>query len=365
MCSEDALAGGYASKTVVQLVDGFYKTIKDHVNAATNIKNELRQRYIIYRDNDAQILQDHLNAYEDSKELLEEQDGLEEKEEEADDAFSDLWDLLSGLENLAGDQDVYDELAGYIADYDAVNGDLDDEDPGRLEFIRNAFERFGHFIEFMTGFPDSFRNQLYVNEYIMANYGTSAPYNLEPELGAFLYETKQAQFITYGYTTAGANYLAFIRDIAMLLFVVKLIDLIIFEGGYAGPLGVLRAIVLAFSETVTGLIDLTTGNNVYRWKPLKISPRFNMTMPTFMRFFMIVRSLGGEGYNNDKMRRLQAAITEDTGVRLDENPSYIKATVTAEVDLLFIPALTHLIPNESGQLSGNTYSIEKTKVYSY
>src|SRR5699024_10502609 len=131
----------------------------------------------------------------------------------------------------------------------------------------------------------------------------------------------------------------------MILFVVNLIDLILCKGGFAGPLGVLRAIVQALGETIIGLQQLTTGDNEYKWKPLQISPRFDMTMPIFMRLFMIVRSLGGEGYNNDKMRRLQASITKDTGVHLDDNPSYIQGSVTGEVNLLFIPALTHLLPN--------------------
>lgn len=364
MSMEDALSGAYASRTVVELVDGFHKVIEDHVNSATNIKNTLRQRYNDYRNNEADVLQNHLNDYDDSKELLEQEDGIEELEEEADASFSDLWDIIGGLENLADDQENYDRLADIISQYDAVNGDIDNEDPGRLQFVRNAFDRFGQFIEFMGGFPESFRNQLYINEYVMANYGTDTPYNLG-DSDSYLYKNKQAQFITYGYTTAGANYVAFIRDIAMVLFIVNLIDLVLFQGGFAGPLGILRAISLALIDTASGIIQLTTGNNQYEWKPLRVSGTFTMTMPLFLRIFMIVRSASGEDHNNDKLRRIQAAITHDTDVQLDENPSYIRGTVRGDVDLLFIPGLTHLLPNQNGSLSGSTYSIEKTRVYSY
>ena len=62
---------------------------------------------------------------------------------------------------------------------------------------------------------------------------------------------------------------------------------------------------------------------------------------------------------------MQASITLDTKVKLDKNPSYIKGTVGGDIDLLFIPALTKILPNNSGKLSGKTYTIKKSKVYSY
>ncbi|TFJ91204.1 hypothetical protein [Lentibacillus salicampi] len=363
MSQEDALNGGYASRTVVELVDGFHKIIEDHEDAATSIKDTLRQRYNSYRNDDAKLLQSHLNDYDESKELMEQKDGLEDMEDEADDAYDDLWNKITEAEDLASDQAKYDQLTAIISEYDAVNGSGDNDDPGRTQFIKDAFDRFKQFLTFVKEFPESFRNQLYINEYIMANYGTNEPYSLG-DSASYLYENKQAQFITYGYTTAGANYAAFIRDIAMVLFVVSLIDTILFEGGYAGPLGVLRAIVRALIDTASGITQLTEKSK-YPWKPLKISGQIEMTMPLFLRIFMIMRSTAGDGYNNKKMRRLQAAITLDTDVQLDENPSYIKGKVKGDVDLLFIPALTNLIPNQSGSLSGNTYTIEKSKVYSY
>lgn len=363
MSEEEALNGGYTSRTVVELVDGFHKVIEDHEDAATSIKDTLRQRYNSYRNDDAKLLQSHLNDYDESKELMEQKDGLEDMEDEADDAYDDLWNKITEAEGLVSDQANYDQLAAIISEYDAVNGDADNDDPGRTQFIKDAFDRFSQFLTFVKEFPESFRNQLYINEYIMANYGTNEPYSLG-DSNSYLYENKQAQFITYGYTTAGANYAAFIRDIAMVLFVVKLLDLVLFQGGFAGPLGFLRALGQAFIYTANGITQLTESGK-FRWQPLKISRPFDMTMPLFLRMFMIMRSTAGDGYNNKKIRRLQAAITMDTDVQLDENPSYIKGKVKGDVDLLFIPALTNLIPNQSGSLSGNTYTIEKTKVYSY
>ncbi|GGK09493.1 hypothetical protein GCM10007063_34960 [Lentibacillus kapialis] len=364
MSKDDALDGGYASRTVGELVNGFHEIIENYVDSATSIKNTLRQRYNSYRDGDANLLQSHLDDYDNSKELMEQEDGLEDMEDQADEEYSDLWELIEGAEDLAKDQAKYDQLEAIISEYDAVNGGGDNDDPGRTQFIKDAFDRFSGFLTFVKEFPESFRNQLYINEYIMANYGTSEPYSLDPSSGSYLYENKQAQFITYGYTTAGANYAAFIRDIAMALFVVKLIDLVLFQGGFAGPLGFLRALGQAFIYTANGIKQLT-GSNKFRWQPLKISRLLDMTMPLFLRMFIIMRSTAGEGYNNKKIRRLQAAITLDKEVSLDENPSYIKGKVKGNVDLLFIPALTNLIPNQNGSLSGKTYTIEKTKVYSY
>ena len=369
MSEEEALSGSYASYTVYDLVDGFHKVIEEHVDDATNIKNELKSRNSTYNTDYADPIRDHLSVYEDSKALIAEREELEEEEDKADEGIGELWEFLTkGVDNMGKDQDTYNRLEEIVSNYDAVvdNGDVDEEEPSRIQFIKDAFEQFSQFTKFVSDFPESVRNELYINEYIMANYGTSEPYELtRTDAASFMYDTKQAQFITYGHYTAGANYLAFVKDIALVLFVFKMIDLILFEGGFAGPLGILRAVVRAAGDTLIGLKSLTTGDYEYKWKPLKISGRIDMSMPLFLRIFMIMKSFQGEDYNNEKIRRLQGAITLDTDVELDKNPSYIEGTVKGDIDLLFIPALTKILPNNTGKLSGKTYTIKKSKVYSY
>ncbi|PAV28970.1 hypothetical protein CIL05_13395 [Virgibacillus profundi] len=357
-------SSSYSSFTVVQVIDGFYKVIEEHKTPATQIKNDLKNREENYKDTHLKYLKEQLADYTDSNALIDDEE-FQRQEEESDTSFNELWDLITGAGNLADDQGTYDELSSIIAEYDAISGDGDEEDPDKGQFIKDAFERFTQFAEFVQGFPDSFRDELYINEYIMANYGTSEPYELT-DPNSYLYENKQAEFITYGSDIAGVNYLLFIKDIAMVLFVINLLEKVLMEGGFAGPIGFLRALVRAFTETVVQITDLTTsarGGYKLDWRPFKVT-KIEMTMPLFLRLFMMMKSTG-EDYNNDKLRRLQASITLDTDVHLDNSPSYIEGHVEGKVKLWFIPALTEFLPGDLGNVSGNVYNIDKKKVYSY
>ncbi len=152
---------------------------------------------------------------------------IQAEEEKADESFGSLWAELNKYNDIknqiSGDKQLYAELDSIIAEYDGVTGQGgDDGESSRLQFIKDAFERFKEFVEFMQGFPTSVRNELYINEYIMANYGSKAPYELA-SAESYAFSTKKAQYITYGYNVAGMNYFMFMKDIALILFVGNLI----------------------------------------------------------------------------------------------------------------------------------------------
>ncbi|WP_157724847.1 hypothetical protein [Virgibacillus phasianinus] len=349
--------------TITQLIMVFYVVIKKEKfkDLALLVKDAVTTKTTNIVDTQLVAIDDQFLLYEDSKkELKSEEYGAAKKE--AKTSFSDLLNSLGSARELGNDQQVYDELEGIMASYNAAtNGGGDKEESDRLQFISDAFNRFKEFVNFVHGFPEEFRNQLYINEYILANYGTSPPYELI-DAESYLFKNKQGQFITYGYGSAGTNYFMFIKDIVLVLFVVNLMESMV-KGGFAGPVGFLRAVGQAFIFTGKQLTNITTGDYVLEWQPFKIA-QIDMTMPMFLRIFMMMRSTG-ESYNHEKLRRLQAVITKDTGVDLNKAPSYIEGNVKGKIKLWFIPALTEVIPNQYGNVKGSYYYINKKKVYSY
>ncbi|MDY7045177.1 hypothetical protein RVS70_13295 [Virgibacillus sp. M23] len=361
MSKDEAInSNGYAAFTVGELVDGFYKVIEEHETPAKKIKNVLVDQEKEFKETHLVTLKEQLDSYSTANELVDDEK-FKEQEEESDQSFTELLDLISGAKNLADDQENYDELSRIVTEYDGITGGGLGDDPDKSQFIKDAFHRFTQFVEFVQEFPHGFRNQLYINEYIMANYGTSEPYALD-DSDSYLYENKNAEFIVYGSNIAGVNYLLFIRDLALVLFVVNLLGKVLMEGGFAGPIGFLRALVRAFTETVSQ-IDSLTNNNKLNWRPFKVG-NINMSMPLFLRLFMMMKSTGSD-YNNERLRRLQAAVTFDTKVHLNDSPSYVEGNVQGEVKLWFIPALTEFLPASFGDVDGDVYKIDKRKVYSY
>ena len=334
-----------------------------------SIKNRLEK---LNKDPIKPIRDNHLKKYESVKKVLENPETKKE-EEAADQSFADLWLELNQfadvVNQISGDSQTYAELDRIIQELNGVTGgSADFDEPSRLQFIKDAFARFKEFVQFMQGFPESVQTELYINEYILANYGTTKPYELiNPK--SYAYNTKQAQYITYGYNEPGMNYAMFIKDVALILFVSHLLSQTI-QGGFAGPLGFFKAISGALLSTIDDIINLTTGPEYQTyWNPFKgfginIGKRGQgilITMPMFMRLIMAMKSTG-DTYNKEKMRRLQAVITKETGEDLKTSHTYIEGSVEGEVKLWFLPQLAKVLP---GEVEGNRYVIKKRKVFSY
>lgn len=305
-----------------------------------------------------------MSDYDKAKKELENVDTKKE-EDKADKSFGELWAELNKYkdikDSITSDNATYAELDGYIKQYNgAVEGAGDASEPeSRLQFIKDAFNRFKEFVEFIQGFPNSIRNELYINEYILANYGTKAPYELGNE-NSYYYNTKKAQYITYGYNTAGINYFMFLKDVVMILFVVNMLGQIT-QGGFAGPLAFFKALGSALVITLQNVQKLTSKPYNLPWAPFKTKP-INVTMPMFLRIIMGMKSTG-ETYNHQKMRRLQAVVTKETGANLLKSPSYITGNVDAKVKLWFIPQLAKALPGKVDE--DGYYILNKKKVYSY
>lgn len=228
---------------------------------------------------------------------------------------------------------------------------------------------------------------IYINEYILANYGTSEPYVVFGKMPrnkkdlkdidvnsfksqafeSFLYENKKAEYITYGYHKPAANYARFLLDITLLLFVVNLSEHIT-KGRFGGVTNLWVAFTTAFIDTVRELEELTRVGSV-PWTPFKMFKGKPSTTPVdmkmFLRIMMAIRSSVGPSYNEGKLRRLQAVVSKENNINLIEAPSYVEAEVEGEIDLLFIPALMNLLPNSNGNIEGNQYAIKRKKIYSY
>lgn len=352
--------------SIEELIVSFYIVIElGETYIAQRTAQAIKEKADSLKKTELKKIDEEIKNYTKIKQELDKLD-VEGEEEKADKSFADFWkifnDMTDTVSMISGDSAIYSELEGYISQYNGAAGNSGTiEETGRLQFIKDAFNRFKEFIEFMQGFPNSVLNELYINEYILANYGTKAPYSLI-DSSSYSYDTKKAQYITYGYTDPGMNYMRFILDVTLILYVVNLFNQMV-QGGFAGFVGFLKAVGAAFIQTATEIASLTEKGSL-NWRPFKSFGsgfQLKMTPVMFLRILMGMKSTG-QTYNEEKMRRIQAVVTKETGVNLLDSPSYIEANVTGKVKLWFIPQLAEVLP---GNVEGNYYYYDKKKVYSY
>lgn len=348
--------------SLLELIHYFYNSLLlDNEDLLGVILQAIDDKFTDFENEHFKKIKSEFDKYELIKKELDNAD-VDAEEEKAETGLSDIFEMLNELKNLSDDQATYNKLEEYVLQYDgAFAGEEEADNSGVFAFIQDAFDRFKYFIEFVEGFPESIRNELYINEYVLANFATKEPYAFTSS-DFYKYDTKKGQYIAYGHHVSGMNYFHFLLDITCILLIVNLLDELK-RGGFAGPLGFYKAIATAMVMTLTELTSFLDDGKL-EWNPFKMfapSKRFTFTGTMFLRIFLAVKSIDPT-YNDGKIRRIQAAASHETNRNLLESPSYIEGHVSGDIKLWFIPQLAEVLP---GKVEGNRYKIEKHKVYSY
>lgn len=317
--------------------------------------------------------------YEESEEILQKDERYDETydeaEEQADESFGKLLetlnDALGMAESYSADQEIYNTLEMYNSKYSGAGSDgelIAEED--RKEFITKAFDKLQRMFELMSN-PYAIRSEIYMNEYIMANFGVSKPFGIKQE--SFNYDTKQAMYMIYGHHQSGANYGQFLMEVTSIILAVNLFDALVKNPlSKLGWIGVALAIAVAIAATVDDLNEFLNNEdglvlNIFGKKNAKGGPPkpgqqnqgFAITPELMTRIFLSFRSLD-QTFNAEKRIRIQSALSEATGVDFTNNgQTYLNSNVRGQVNLLFLPTFF------PGKVEGNDYIFDKEKHYSY
>src|SRR5699024_8253502 len=123
---------------------------------------------------------------------------------------------------------------------------------------------------------------------------------------------KKGQYITYGHQVAGINYFNYLLDMIFMFLFVNLLDKLK-KGGFAGRLGFYKTIATSRAVTFTELTNFVSKGEI-EWNPFKMftSKSFSFNGTMFLRMFMGIRTMDPT-YNDNKIRRIQAAVSHETG----------------------------------------------------
>lgn len=312
--------------------------------------------------------------YKESEQMLQDdkknEETFDEAEEDADTSFGQLLDELHTLkemgDNFAGDQEIYDTLNTYNTKYmgSTADGEFIAEEE-RKDFMNQAFDKMQNLYSLLTN-PFAIRDELYMNEYVMGNFGISKPYEVKQE--SFMYDTKQAMYIIYGHHTSGVNYGQFLLEVVLIILAVNLFDALVKNPlSKLGWVGVMLAIAGAIMDTVDDFKDFTEkeegvevalfGKGGGQGKAQGASVFVTPSLMT--RLFLSMRSLN-ETFNAKKRTRIQAALSEESGVDFTTSgATYVTSNVEGKVRLLFLPTFF------PGEVDGNDYVIRNEKHHNY
>lgn len=309
----------------------------------------------------------------DRKEFKESQEGaMDQNNKQADQQNKKAEEILNDAVNLANDQGIYDELKGFVDQYNAyaqgsegavqeidLSGDAGDSAGNAMDIVDSIFKGIGSILT-------SARDRLYVNEYILLHFQSTVPTGIQ-NTSDYLFENREVEYILYGQHASSVNYSMALGQLFAIRFAIRFIDA--FTQPYvraAGhPLAVfVAALAHALKYSVDDLNDISSGKNA----PLinrKITPpsKIEVTYKDYIRLFLFMNPSG-----DARLRRIMAVVEHKTGANLTERHTFVKGTVETSARLVFVPQIAdglNLVGALDGDAQDGEFIYKKEAYFSY
>lgn len=305
---------------------------------------------------------------DERKDFDQDVDAEEENLIEAEKSNSEIFDLLKSIEGLINEE-VYDELAAILAEYDAyaeaASGaeiDFSDDSSG------SAKDAMGLLDTLFRDLGDALlnaRDKLYVNEYILMYFESAKPKAPFTNPDNFKFENRQVEYIIYGLHEPGANYAAALAQLFAIRFAINFIDAFADPMVRAAthPLAVfVAALRYALFTSLENVKSLASGDAVPLMdKMIGRNPSFNYH--DYLRLFLFMNP-----GTDARFRRISAVIEHDTGKKMTEQMTYVEGEVKSSKQLLFVPEIARMISYTgalNGVVEGNRFEFERNAHLSY
>ncbi|NGP44450.1 hypothetical protein G4V62_05570 [Bacillaceae bacterium SIJ1] len=295
----------------------------------------------------------------------------EEADQNADNANKELEKAMQLAESAVADAGAYESLLQAMQKYGAYNNAVEEdvEVDGSLKKAGEMMDFMDTIINKLSQLLTSARDELYVNEYIMTRFVSTAPYDIK-DPNSYLLENKEIEYIIYGHHVSGANYAAMIRDLFLIRFALRLIDAFNQKSVRAGSHPVVVAIIAisyALEKAIGDVNALTSVDAVERNSVPLISNELTkgifFNYNDYLRLFLLLTM-----NKEEKLNRIKAMLDDKTSSDLTQRPTYITGEAEVSVKLWFLPGVAQLL-NTAGVLPGKVnddeLTIKKEAVFSY
>lgn len=305
---------------------------------------------------------------DDRKDFDQDEDIEEENREEAESSNSEIFDLLTSIEDLIT-EDVYEELSDILATYESYaeestgaeidfGGDSSGSAKDAMGLLNTLFRDLGDALV-------NARDKLYVNEYILMYFESAKPTSPIANPDNFKFANRQVEYVVYGLHQPGANYAAALAQLFAIRFAVNFIDAFAdpLVRAATHPLAVFfAALRYSLTNSLMNVNLLGTGDSVPLMENmLGVSLAFNYH--DYLRLFLFMNPATDARYT-----RIAAVIEHDTGEKLTEQMTYVEGQASSSKELLFVPEIANMLNYTGvlpGTVEGNKFIFEREAHFSY
>jgi hypothetical protein len=167
---------------------------------------------------------------------------------------------------------------------------------------------------------------MFLNEYTILHFNNHVSSVKQKE---HVFSEEEVEYVIYGEHSPGANFAKAYVDLLEVRSAIRAIEgIVMFKGG---PLPVTAIAVTAYAASMAAF-DVARLVNGMEVELTKYARHIKLGYEHYMRIFLF-RKVS----NIQKMSRMQALISIDTGIDLKDRPVYVVSNAEPSIELLFIP----------------------------
>jgi hypothetical protein len=264
--------------------------------------------------------------------------------------------------------DITNPKEGLYAKYQSYNLNSNEimENDQKLEMdtTEAALQNSLKWIEQFTGKTAAFRDELYLDEYVLSSFSYRTQDIKEQTANRFL-RNQEVEYILYGLGSCSANFAAAYSEMYIMLLAIRTMEALLKPQNellnIGSPLLVfLAAAAQGSANALTDMSKLLKGGVI---SIMQKTPNLTVNYKQLLRIFLVLH------HNEERMMsRLQALIELETGTPLEKKATYIQGTANISLQLWFIPAFfksLNLAGLSKCTIVKNRCEIKRTAVIAY
>jgi hypothetical protein len=277
-----------------------------------------------------------------------------------EDPYNLQYQILQG-NTVDSSKGLYTKYHSYNVNSNDVNSN---EQKYELDSAEKTSQSTMNWIQQFSGEATDFRDELYLNEYVINkfNYRTLKADN---PITNHLLKNQEIEYILYGFGSCTANYTAAYGEMYVMLLAIRTMEALLKPQNellnVGSPLLVfLTAAAQGSLEALSDMSKLLKGETI---PILHKAPNITIDYKQMLRIFLLLH------HNKERMMsRMQALIELETGAPLEKKAAYLQGSAIISLRLWFIPSLyksLNVIGLSKCKIVKNRCEINKTAVIAY
>jgi hypothetical protein len=307
-----------------QASNGFIQQIHDFMKSQEDLEAQRQQTYTqtkLRKNEQKNKLNQSLTTAKNASKGC-------EMENEA--SFSNSYNVLNG--------DITNSKQGLFVKYQSYNVNsneiMEDAQKFEIDTTETTQQNSLKWIEQFTGKTVEFRDELYLDEYVLSTFSYRTQGINAPKANRLL-RNQEVEYILYGLGSCSANYAAAYSEMYIMLLAIRTMEALVKPQNELLNVGspLLVFLAAAAEGSANALTDMSKLLNGGVISIMQKKPDLTVNYKQLLRIFLLLH------HNEERMMsRLQALIELETGTPLEKKATYLQGSTNISLQLWFIPA---------------------------